>query len=247
MNKKKIIICILILIIFALILIFTYSKINYYKTEKAMYELIQNINTYDNLYVHTVQTSSIYGTTECDRYWKNNTFVYIDDSGRAYTNSNEKQFISINENEKSIYISENDIANSLNITNKAMIFSGILPQDNSENFAECSYVGIENINNKSCYKMDINHKFQENKATIWIEIETGFVLKYENLFNGELITYEHTFEIETTTDDDVKKPDIKSYKDSGKYKFIYKNYKSNGECEVTCEEISGEKYTYIEK
>lgn len=228
----------------------SYLKLNYYKTEKAMYELIQNINNYNNLHVHTVRTSNKNGTTKIDRYWKDNELKEISSDSNendcAYTNSDEKIFIAVSEEDKSIHIYENDEANVNNVSYKFDNFTGIFVMDTDNMNQDYQYCGIENINNKECYKIFVNNKLQENEATLWIEKETGFVLKHENFFDGELITYENTYEIGTVTDDDVKKPDVQFYKDSGEYEFVYRKYKENGECEVTHVEAQGDTYSYIE-
>ena len=105
---------------------------------------------------------------------------------------------------------------------------------------------FKRITNLKCYKIFVSNKFQVDEATLWIEKKTGFVLKLKEFFDGETITYENTYEIGTVTDDDVKKPDIQAYKDSGEYEFVYRKYKENGECEVTHIEPQGDTYSYIE-
>lgn len=250
MKKKKIIICIIITVLIVVVGILVYLKLNYYKTEKPMYELTQNLNNYNNLHIHTVRISDKYGTLEKDRYWKDNEYKEKDSSNAendcAYINSNEKTFISILEEDKSVYISENDITTDMEINNKSHNFTGIFCIDIKNLNQDYQYLGTENINNKECYKIFVSNKNQVDTATLWIEKETGFVLKLEEFFDGETITYENTYEIGTVTDDDVKKPDIQAYKDSGEYEFIYRKYKENGECEVTHVEPQGDTYSYIE-
>lgn len=222
MNKNKIMIYIIIVVLIAIVGIFEYSKLNYYKTAEAMYELTQNINNYNNLYVHTVYTSNIYGTTEIDRWWKDNEYKEKSNSnenGCAYINSNEKIFIVILEEDKTIKISENYESAAECIINKSINFTGIFNPSTSDN--NYKYCGIEDINNNECYKIFIKHKLQESELTLWIEKETGFVIKQETVFNGEIITYENTYEIGNVTNGDIEKPDLQEYKDSGEYELVY--------------------------
>lgn len=250
MKKKKIIICIVITIFIVVIVILAYLKLNYYKTEKPMYELTQNLNNYNNLHVHTVQTSDKYGTIEIDRYWKDAEYKEkTSDSSEndcAYENSDEKIFIAVSEEDKEVYISENDEGSMSTVTDKSNKYTGIFCVDIDNMNQDYKYCGTENINNKECYKIFVSNKFQVDEATLWIEKETGFVLKLKEFFDGETITYENTYEIGTVTDDDIKKPDIQAYKDSGEYEFVYRKYKENGECEVTHIEPQGDTYSYIE-
>lgn len=228
MKKNKIIIGIIIILI-VLIGIIAYFKLNYYKTENAMFELTQNINNYNNLHVHTIETSNKSGTLEIDRYWKDNEFNEKNSTNNendyVYINSDEKVYINVSENDKKIYIQEIDIANVRNITYKSENFTGIFYVDVDNINQDYKYCGIENINNKECYKIFVKNKFIENEATLWIEKETGFVLKQECLFYGELITYENIYEINTVTDNDIKKPDIQFYKDNGGYEIINEQVK----------------------
>ncbi len=225
MKKKKIIIAILITILIVVIGILAYLKVNYYKTEKPMYELTQNLNNYNNLHVHTVKTSDKYGTTEIDRYWKDSEYKEktsnSSENDCVYINSHEKVYIAISEEDKIVYINENDEENISTVTDKSNRFTGIFCVDIDNMNQDYKYCGIENINNKECYKIFVSNKFQVDKATLWIEKETGFVLKLESFFDQELITYENTYEVGTVTDDDVKKPDAQAYKDSGEYEVTH--------------------------
>lgn len=194
-----------------------YFKLNYYKTRTAMYELALNINNYNNLHVHTVVTSSLYGIYEYDNYWKNYEYK---ENANVYINSNEKLFISINEETKKIFVYENDESDAKTVTEKANQFKGLLTLD-LEGWSDYTYCGIENISNKECYKVYIKHNLQEYEETLWIEKETGFVLKRETLFEGDLRTYEHTYEIGTVTNEDVARIDLQMYKINSEYEILY--------------------------
>jgi len=253
---KKIIVCIIVFILIILVGILVYLKLNNYKTEKEIYELAQNLNNYSNFHVHTIRTSNVYGITEQDWYWKDNEFMQKNNEGFAYSNSNEKIFISIpaviyNSNEpKVIHVYENYEEAVRNVTNKADNFMSIFFVDDENNYKnnfDYKFCGIESINGKECYKIFIKHKLQENEATLWIEKETGFVIKNELNFDGELATCENTYKIGTVTTDDIKKPDLQEFKESGEYEFLYRVYKENGECEVIEEDKEGNRVSYIEK
>lgn len=222
-NKIIIIICVIIIILSGIVV---YFKTNYYKTEEAMFELTQNINNYSNLHVHTIETSDQYGILEIDRYWKDNEFneknSINNQNDYVYINSDEKVYINVSEKDKKIYIQENDDANSRNIIYKSENFTGIFVVDINNINQDYKYCGVENINNKECYKIFVKNKSQNDETTLWIEKKTGFVLKQKSLFDGELVTFENTYEIGNVTDVDIKKPNMQFYRDNGEYEIINK-------------------------
>ena len=222
-NKIIIIICVIIIILSGIVV---YFKTNYYKTEEAMFELTQNINNYSNLHVHTIETSDQYGILEIDRYWKDNEFneknSINNQNDYVYINSDEKVYINVSEKDKKIYIQENDDANSRNIIYKSENFTGIFVVDINNINQDYKYCGVENINDKECYKIFVKNKSQNDEATLWIEKKTGFVLKQKSLFDGELVTFENTYEIGNVTDGDIKKPNMQFYRDNGEYEIINK-------------------------
>lgn len=237
MKRKKICILIIILIVlFSIYYIFVNYKIKYIR------EISQNINNYKNIHVHTIVESNNLELYYTDRYW--NDFEYMEtgsDNACAYFNGNNNEFISIDNANKNVYYCENNIPSNEVITDKSKCFLFISLDDK---FCKIKYKGIEKINNIDCYKIFVNHKLQENKATIWIEKNTGFVIKFVHDFDDEIKIYNNSYEVNKV--DNIKRPDIDQYLNNNEYEIVHKKYIGNGDYEVYYIDDEGNEAMYIE-
>ena len=238
MKRKKICILIIILIVlFSIYYIFVNYKIKYIR------EISQNINNYKNIHVHTIVESNNLEPFYTDSYW--NDFEYMEtgslNTACTYINCNNNEFIFIDNDNKYLYYCENDIPESEIITDKSKCFLYLSLDDK---FCKIKYKGIEKINNIDCYKIFVNHKLQENKATIWIEKNTGFVIKFVHDFDDEIKIYNNSYEVNKV--DNIKRPDIDQYLNNNEYEIVHKKYIGNGDYEVYYIDDEGNEAMYIE-
>lgn len=239
-RNRKVITIIAIIVISVIIGIFYTGNVRY-MSAKDISKLYHKAGNYDN--IHYVKECTYYYPNKDERnityeeyYFKNNIVSKkcTDENGEmlsiTYIDYNNNEGISIYnyDNDKVILI--NDISNVEeknrqskfgNWYSKAQIYDDCY-DDNKEYFCTYEYLGKEYINGRETYKYKetLTNEYTYSEGIIWVDKETGVILKTEshstskNRFENEVTrTENYWYEYNNVKDEDIKRPDLEKYSD----------------------------------
>jgi len=155
-----------------------------------------------------------------------------DETGKGiieYTNYNDNTLYIIGKEEK-VVIKRNTLTEENNkLKNENIQILNLL---NSVKPEEFSYLGEEKYNNNSCEVVEINKIYDESyggwlfsqygvldqdneiieiKYKLWIDKESGAIIKRETAYKDTTDVVEYNYEFNCVTDEDVKLPDFTGY------------------------------------
>jgi len=154
--------------------------------------------------------------TECNNYYceyeydernkvtykfKNNIVVSEFYGICAYIDYNTNENFLLNKNEKRAIVS--------NVESNYNTYAPSIFQTINDFSYQYTYFKKENYNNHNCivFQLDKNDDYLK----VWIDIDSGFVLKSEEKEDDSIETTEYNINIGSVTDEDIKKPDLTEY------------------------------------
>ena len=218
--KKKILIVlgIILVIVIAVVGIMFFKGESNYTLEDVQKIIEKSYEKKDNMYMaseyfdeqgNSLAKTETYinGNITCSKQYSKSEL-----EAELIINSNDNSLYTIMHKEKNIYFHSNYPIDT-NLETNEFIYSAARNETN-ENQGIYEYIGKEEIDGKECIKVSLTDIVDDLKSVTnyYIDINSGYILKSENIEDGKVImSLVNTYEIGTVTDENASGFDISKY------------------------------------
>ena len=197
--KKVFNIVSIIIILLVLLVVIKVSFFNKKMNKQDVVELFNMSNSYNNLYIATKIEDQDGNVTNIENLRKDSVELYKFKSDEneiiVWTDNDKNEVIKIDVKSKTYEINGDN-------GNKKVDYS-----DLNYNY---NFIGYENYENTKCIVAEFTYE-NISKDKIWVDTNTGIILKRERKINDYKYTEYNQVSFDTIKDEDIIKPDLSGF------------------------------------